>query len=609
MPEHKSPAQYAPHVVQPVFGPYKLVRTVGEGEFGKVKLSIDTRNNEEVAIKLLKKERISSPSRRAKVMREISMMQALDHPYVVSLKEVVETDSYIGLVMEYASGGEMFHYIMAQPDGRLSEPEGRRFFAELVSGEGVCSYKCNSETYNMIRNFGFANKNSEYMETSCGSPGYAAPELVISNVRTCLLVSDFLQACICRVTSELRKLNQTRQYGMLCGYLPYDDDPANPESENINLLYQYILQTRLTYPSHVSPEARGIISLMLVPDPKLRGKMADIMGHEWLAPEADVFKEELNRRMKQFGYSNGAKKSKSTDLSASTTLIDGVDEASPSMDDGSKRSFSMYRQDSTSSKYPTWFRGKKGAGNGVATPVQKISTGTNAVAIDDNAPSAAGVEEPRPSIAYSISNSLNGVLKERTLKMHLNGPVDQKAKTNRDPLDLLIDLETMFEQRFGWVVQSNGASSGEYKLRVLKPRGVKVIGTEESANAADIGRQEKDEALPVDAEVQATGVSDRKLTQIVESLPVSLMKRIKTFVYMLGPNSSKGFDGSIPDPSMASRGITGMEQEMIFTVEIKSLKESTGECVVEFRRTKGDIWGFKRLYASVIDKLPLADDV
>ncbi|KAJ3340809.1 hypothetical protein HDU83_006911 [Entophlyctis luteolus] len=396
-----------------------------------------------------------------------------------------------------------------------------------------------------------------------------------------------------------------KDYGMLCGYLPYDDDPANPESENINLLYQYILQTRLTYPSHVSPEARGIISLMLVPDPRLRGKMADIMGHEWLEPEADVFREELNRRLKLFGYSSGTKKSKSTDLSASTTLMDGVEEPSRSTDDGSK---SMYRQDSANSKYPTWFRGKKSAGSGATTPVQKISTGASSV-IDDNAPSAAGVEEPRPSIAYSLSNSVNGIFRERTLKMHVNGPVDQKAKTNRDPLDLLIDLETLFEQRFGWVIQSNGASSGEYKLRVLKPRGVKVVGTEDLANAAEIGRQEKEDALPTDVDVQANGVSDKKMTQIVESLPVSLMKRIKTFVYMLGPNSSKGFDGSIPDPSMVSRGITGMEQEMVFTVEIKSLKDSTGECVVEFRRTKGDIWGFKRLYASVIDKLPLADDV
>ncbi|KAI9342012.1 kinase-like domain-containing protein [Obelidium mucronatum] len=300
----KAPSQYPTTANQPQFGPYKLMRTVGEGEFGKVKLSVDSRTNREVAIKLLKKDRISTPSRRAKVMREISMLQALDHPYIVSLLEVVETDAYIGLVMEFASGGEIFHYIMAQPDGKLKEPEGRRFFAQLVSGVSYIhsmgivhrdlkleNLLLGSDHNILISDFGFANKNSEHMETSCGSPGYAAPELVISNG----YVGDAADIWSCGVIL----------YGMLCGYLPYDDDPANPESENINLLYQYILQTQLTYPSHVSPLARGIISIMLVPDPRRRGKMSEVMGHDWLAPEAHIFQEELVRRLKQFGYTEG----------------------------------------------------------------------------------------------------------------------------------------------------------------------------------------------------------------------------------------------------------------------------------------------------------------
>ncbi|ORY38830.1 Pkinase-domain-containing protein [Rhizoclosmatium globosum] len=263
---------------QPQFGPYLLKRTVGEGEFGKVKLSIHSKTKKEVAIKLLKKERISTAARRAKVMREISMLQALDHPYIVKLIEVVETDAYIGLVMEYASGGEMFHYIMAQPDGKLKEPEARKFFAQLVSGlfyihsVGIVHRDLKLENLLLgpdnnilISDFGFANKNSEHMETSCGSPGYAAPELVISNG----YVGDSADIWSCGVIL----------YGMLCGYLPYDDDPANPESENINLLYQYILSTKLTYPTHVSSLARGVIGIMLVPDPRKRGKMSEVMGH------------------------------------------------------------------------------------------------------------------------------------------------------------------------------------------------------------------------------------------------------------------------------------------------------------------------------------------
>ncbi|KAJ3015240.1 UNVERIFIED_CONTAM: hypothetical protein HDU68_012819, partial [Siphonaria sp. JEL0065] len=376
----KAPSQYHASSNQPQFGPYKLLRTVGEGEFGKVKLSVDSRTNREVAVKLLKKDRISTPTRRAKVMREISMLQALDHPYIVSLLEVVETDAYIGLVMEFAVGGEMFHYIMAQPDGKLREPEGRRFFAQLVSGVSYIhsmgivhrdlkleNLLLGADNNILISDFGFANKNSEHMETSCGSPGYAAPELVISNG----YVGDSADIWSCGVIL----------YGMLCGYLPYDDDPANPESENINLLYQYILQTKLAYPSHVSSLARGIISLMLVPDPRRRGKMSEVMGHGWLAPEAHIFQEELVRRLRQFGYTENDQVAAAVPEANPTPESDSVTEQGtigerPSASvvsrvsaQDERKSVSMQRNASTSKSTSSWFWGKKTGSGPIVTPI------------------------------------------------------------------------------------------------------------------------------------------------------------------------------------------------------------------------------------------------
>lgn len=78
-------------------------------------------------------------------------------------------------------------------------------------------------------------------------------------------------------------------FAMLCGYLPYDDDPANPESYNINLLYKYILNTPLIFPDYISEEACDLLSLMLVPDPEKRCTMETIMAHPWLSPHQHLF--------------------------------------------------------------------------------------------------------------------------------------------------------------------------------------------------------------------------------------------------------------------------------------------------------------------------------
>ena len=80
---------------------------------------------------------------------------------------------------------------------------------------------------------------------------------------------------------------------MVCGYLRFDDDPKNPAGASINLLYTYILETQLEFPEHVSESASSLLRRMLVPDPKYRAKMPEIMAHPWLQPYAHILKESL----------------------------------------------------------------------------------------------------------------------------------------------------------------------------------------------------------------------------------------------------------------------------------------------------------------------------
>lgn len=75
---------------------------------------------------------------------------------------------------------------------------------------------------------------------------------------------------------------------MLAGYLPFDDDPANPEGDNINLLYKYIVSTPLTFPEYVTPHARDLLRRILVPNPRKRADLFEVARHSWLSEYAHI---------------------------------------------------------------------------------------------------------------------------------------------------------------------------------------------------------------------------------------------------------------------------------------------------------------------------------
>lgn len=216
------------------FGDYILGQTIGEGEFGKVKMGWKKDSTVQVAIKLIRKESLAGNNTRLpKIYREISILRELQHPNIVRLHEFVETERHMGIILEYASGGELFDYILNHR--YLKDPAARRLFAQLVSGVGYLHKKgivhrdlklenllLDRNKHIIITDFGFANtfdpadelsedaegrisdkdyikrhgfdkvipwqdgregghRRGDLMQTSCGSPCYAAPELVVSD--------------------------------------------------------------------------------------------------------------------------------------------------------------------------------------------------------------------------------------------------------------------------------------------------------------------------------------------------------------------------------------------------------------------------------------------
>ncbi|CAF0806413.1 unnamed protein product [Rotaria sordida] len=170
---------------------FDFKQTLGKGTYGKVKLALDKRKNEQVAIKTIKKSRIENPHDLARIRREIDFMTSLNHPYIIKIKEVYESREKIILVMEYASGGELYDYLNRKK--RIPESQARAIFRQIVSAvhflhkNHIVHRDLKLENILIdhkgdikLADFGLSNSWSprQLLHTFCGSPLYASPEIV-----------------------------------------------------------------------------------------------------------------------------------------------------------------------------------------------------------------------------------------------------------------------------------------------------------------------------------------------------------------------------------------------------------------------------------------------
>jgi 5'-AMP-activated protein kinase catalytic alpha subunit len=172
-------------------GHYVLGKTIGEGTFGKVKLGVHIYTGEKVAVKILEKDKILVVDDVERVAREIHILKLIRHPNIIQLYEIIETSKQLYLIMEYASGGELFEYIVNNE--RVKEPEAAQFFNQIINGVtylhkmGIVHRDLKPENllldYNKaikIVDFGLSNtyQQGDKLKTACGSPCYAAPEMI-----------------------------------------------------------------------------------------------------------------------------------------------------------------------------------------------------------------------------------------------------------------------------------------------------------------------------------------------------------------------------------------------------------------------------------------------
>ncbi|KAF5944052.1 hypothetical protein HYC85_018129 [Camellia sinensis] len=168
-------------------GRYELGRTLGEGTFAKVKFARNIETGENVAIKILDKEKILKHKMIAQIKREISTMKLIRHPNVIRMYEVMASKTKIYIVLELVTGGELFDKIASK--GRLKEDEARKYFQQLINAVDYCHSRgpenllLDANEVLKVSDFGLSALPQQVREdgllhTTCGTPNYVAPEVI-----------------------------------------------------------------------------------------------------------------------------------------------------------------------------------------------------------------------------------------------------------------------------------------------------------------------------------------------------------------------------------------------------------------------------------------------
>ncbi|XP_063800987.1 serine/threonine-protein kinase MARK2 isoform X7 [Pseudophryne corroboree] len=258
---------------QPHIGNYRLLKTIGKGNFAKVKLARHVLTGKEVAVKIIDKTQMNSSSLQ-KLFREVKIMKVLNHPNIVKLFEVIETEKTLYLVMEYASGGEVFDYLVAH--GRMKEKEARSKFRQIVSAVQYCHQKLivhrdlkaenlllDSDMNIKIADFGFSNQFTfgNKLDTFCGSPPYAAPELFQGKKYDGPEVDVWSLGVIL--------------YTLVSGSLPFD-------GQNLKELRERVLRGKYRIPFYMSTDCENLLKKFLILNPSKRGTLEQIMRDRWM---------------------------------------------------------------------------------------------------------------------------------------------------------------------------------------------------------------------------------------------------------------------------------------------------------------------------------------
>lgn len=276
---------------------YEIGRLLGQGTFAKVYHARNMKTSENVAVKIIDKEKIMKNGLTSQIKREISVMRLVRHPNVVQLYEVMASKTKIYFAMEFVKGGELFNKVSR---GRLKEDAARKYFQQLIAAVDFCHsrgvYHRDLKPENLlldefgnlkVSDFGLSallesKRQDGLLHTTCGTPAYVAPEVI--NKRG----YDGEKADIWSCGVIL--------FVLLAGYLPFHDT-------NLMEMYRKISKGEFKCPQWFPPEVKKLLSRILDPNPITRTTVAKIMENTWFIkgfkqieiPDIDVDEEDCKQ--------------------------------------------------------------------------------------------------------------------------------------------------------------------------------------------------------------------------------------------------------------------------------------------------------------------------
>ena len=281
---------------------YELKKDIGEGNFGKVKLGIFKKTGEEFAIKIINKDKIKKKMKNI-LFKENEIITKFNHINIVYVFQIIEEENNIYIIMEYCNKGELFDYIVSHQ--KLEEDEASIFFYQLINGvdyihkKGVAHRDLKPENLLLtvdkilkIIDFGLSHEYDEnsLLKTKCGSPSYAAPEIIKGKLYDGFKTDIWCCGIIL--------------YAMLCGYLPFEGD-------NNMELFKNILKCNPEYPSFLSKTSKKLIQSLLKINPDERLTIEEIKKNDFYLKGKELCKidyksveNELIKRDTFYGKSN-----------------------------------------------------------------------------------------------------------------------------------------------------------------------------------------------------------------------------------------------------------------------------------------------------------------
>ena len=266
-----------------ILSEYEEKETLGKGTFSEVKLGINKKTKEKVAIKILEKNKIIYSDDLTRLKREIHILKTFSHMNIIKTYEIKENKKNYFIIMEYCNHGELYNQIIQNK--KLSEKEASYYYYQLINGleyihsNGIVHRDLKPENLligksNILKiiDFGLSNffNGQNLLKTPCGSPCYASPEMVSGKRYNGFCIDIWSTGIIL--------------YGMLCGFLPF-------ENENNSILFKKIEECNIKYPDFISKNSKSLMKRILVKDYNKRIKISEIKKHPFYLEGKEYFKK------------------------------------------------------------------------------------------------------------------------------------------------------------------------------------------------------------------------------------------------------------------------------------------------------------------------------